>query len=774
MGAVVLARYSGYLLRYRWLVVGIAIAVMLAVSAGAVFVGTTNDYRSMFDEGDPNFTAFLDFEDTYGPANSALIAIAPRNGSVFSGSALSVVEELTEAAWYTPYATRVDSLTNYTHSWADGDELIVQPLVENASELEDADLEAVEKTALGATDIAGRLVARDGRVAGLVINFTLPEDADAAVLEITNHLHGLLDEFRDRYPDIAYYLSGDIPLHRAFAETTQTDFETLAPIMFLITVVVAAVLLRSAFGTLAITAVLICVVNSTVGFAGWIGTVFNPVNSGTPIIVMTVAIAHSVHIVETTLAGMRQGMDRNTAISESIRVNMWPVTLTSLTTIIGFLSLNASDSPPFRVLGNLVAFGVVCAFVYSIAFLPALLSILPMRVRTAAVERPALLDRFGAFIVARRTIVLWGSVLVTVLLCTGIYRLEFTDNWTKYFSDRYPFRQATDFIIENLTGMETLEYSLSASRDGAITDPEYLREIEAFAEWYREQPEVSHVQVFSDILKRLNKNMNGDNPDFYQIPDDSDLAAQYLLIYELSLPYGRDLANRIDVSRTSTRMTVVLRSLTSQQQLELDARAQSWLSANSPMLAGSEATGVSIVFSHLFQSNIRSILTGTIIAMGLISLILIFAFRSMRIGFLSLLPNFIPAALSFGLWGYLVGRVGLAGSVMTAIAFGIIVDDTIHFLSHYLKARNQGANSAESVRTVFRTVGHALWTTTAMLTLGFLVFASSGFEISWSLGLLVSFTVCFAFIADVTLLPALLMTFDRTKSRPAAAQPEQH
>ena len=541
--------------------------------------------------------------------------------------------------------------------------------------------------------------------------------------------------------------------------------------MFLIAVVVATILLRSIYATLAITAVLIFVVNSTVGFAGWLGTVFNPVNSGTPIIVMTVAVAHSVHIVESTLAGMRQGMDKNTAIAESLVLNAWPVFLTSLTTIIGFLSLNASDSPPFRILGNLVAFGVLCAFVFSMTFLPAMLSILPMRARTAPVRQSAYLDRFGALVVARRTILLWGSVVLTVVLCTGVFRLEFTDNWTKYFSERYPFRQATDFIVENLTGIETLEYSLSASREGTVTDPEYLREIDKFAEWYRQQPEVSHVQVFSDILKRLNKNMNGDNPEFYRIPEDPDLAAQYLLIYELSLPYGRDLTNQIDVSRTSTRMTVVLRSLTSQQQLQLDARAQAWLGANAPMLAGSDATGVSIVFSHLFQSNIRSILTGTILAMGLISVILVFAFRSLRVGLLSLVPNFIPAALSLGLWGYLVGRVGLAGSVMTAIAFGIIVDDTIHFLSKYLKARGEGLGSAEAVRNVFRTVGHALWTTTAILTLGFLVFASSGFEVSWSLGLLVSLTVVFAFLADFTLLPALLMTFDRKTSSPSTDVP---
>ena len=218
--------------------------------------------------------------------------------------------------------------------------------------------------------------------------------------------------------------------------------------------------------------------------------------------------------------------------------------------------------------------------------------------------------------------------------------------------------------------METLEYSLKSGREDGITDPVYLREIESFAQWFRTQPEVSHVQVFSDVMKRLNKNMHDDDPAFDRLPEDPELSAQYLLLYELSLPFGSDLNNRMDVAKSATRMTVVLRSLTSRQQRELDARAQAWRRAEAPGLA-TEATGVSIVFAHLSQRNIESMLTGTIIAMALISLILILVFRSVRLGLVSLVPNFIPAAMAFGLWGYLVGHVGLAGSVVTAIAFGM-------------------------------------------------------------------------------------------------------
>ena len=762
MSAPLLDRYVDAIARRRWVTVVAATVLMLAVTGGARFIGITNDYRSLFDEDNPQLAALDALEETYSSSNTALVAVAPREGSVFTRETLAAIEELTDAAWQAPWATRVDSLTNFSHSEASEDDLVVEPLVEDAPSLGDDDLARIEGIALGSIELAGRLVSHDGRVAGLAINFALPEDTDAALAEISDYLRSSLDEARTGHPDLAYYLTGDVILHRTFADVTQGEMETLAPIVFLIIVVASALLLRSVLGTLALVITLVFVVNTTLGFAGWIGTVFNPVNSGVPIIVMTVAVAHSVHIVAAVLAGMRRGLERHDAVAESLRDNAWPVFLTTATTVIGFLSLNASDSPPFRVLGNLVAFGVVCAYVYSMTVLPALLSILPVRAPRGRPERAEFFDRFGAFVVDRRTFLLWFVALLSLALVLGIPRIELTDNWTKYFDERYEFRRDTDFVIDNLTGMETIEYSLRAGREGGITEPDYLRAVDAFAEWYREQPEVAHVQAFPDIMRRLNRNMHGDDPAFFRLPDDPELAAQYLLLYELSLPFGSDLNNRIDIAKSATRLTAVTRSLSARQQRELDARAQAWLEANAPQLA-TEGSGVSIAFAHLSQRNIASMLRGTIVAMGLISLILIGVFRSVRLGLVSLVPNFIPAAMSFGLWGYLVGRVGLAGSVMTAIAFGIIVDDTIHFLSKYLRARRGGLSAPEAVRSTFRTVGRALWTTTAVLALGFLVFASSGFEVSWALGLMVATTIVFALLADFLLLPPLLMAIDRSK-----------
>ena len=223
-------------------------------------------------------------------------------------------------------------------------------------------------------------------------------------------------------------------------------------------------------------------------------------------------------------------------------------------------------------MGNMVAFGSLCAFVYAVTFLPAFLSFMPMRVRHARVGGmdffDRFFDRFGRFVVSHRVTLLCSFTVLTVALIAGISRVELKENWLDLLDESYEFRQSTDFISDNFTGVEAFEYSLNSGRESGVTEVEFLGQVDAFAEWYRAQPEVAHVFAISDIMKRLNKNLNGDKPEFYSLPGDFDLAAQYLLLYEFSLPVGLDLNNLIDVERSATRVTVVLSSLSTSVPIE--------------------------------------------------------------------------------------------------------------------------------------------------------------------------------------------------------------
>ena len=748
----------------RWLTVLLSLVVMLALAAGAGrIVEVEVDVRNHFGEDDPHIVALDRLEDIYALSDAALAVAAPKEGTIFTREALAAIEELTDRLWQTPYVTRVDSITNYQHSEGFEDELVVEPLVGDAATLGEEDLERIAGIALATEEIAGRFVSRDGRVAGLVVSVALPdEDRDLGKAEVTDFLRATVAELREKHAAIEYHLTGELVLNRAMREAIDDDMSILAPAALGTMLVVAVVLLRSLWGMAAILLMLIVVLASAMGFTGWTGMKFFGESGAALFVLMAVTVAHSVHMFEGMAAGLRRGLDRKEAAVQAMRVNMWPVFLTSLTTAIGFLSLNFADMPPFRVMGNMVAFGCLCAFVYAVTLLPAILSVMPLRSRPSGAVETDLFDRFGRFVVLRRNVLLGSFGVLVVVLVAGISRIELKENWLELLDESYEFRRSTDFISENFTGVETYEYSLTSGRTGGITDTDYLKRVDAFAGWYREQPEVAHVFAITDIMKRLNKNLHGDDPAFYSLPDDSDLAAQYLLLYEFSLPVGRDLNNLMDVDRSSTRMTAVLRSLSTDEKIALDERAQAWLRQNAPGME-TGATGVAVVGAQSIQRNIEGMLLGTVIAMAIVSLLLLLVFRSVRLGILSLIPNFVPAAMAMGLWGYLVGEVGVAASVVTAIAFGIIVDDTIHFMTKYVAARKNGLLPSEAVQSAFRSVGKALLATTVVFALGFMVFGASGMVTNQALGLLAGITVVIALLADFLFLPPLLMALDGTK-----------
>ena len=750
----------------RWLTVLLSVLVMLALGAGAMrIVPVDVDVRNHFGKDDPHIVALDLLEDTYALSDTVLVAVAPNEGTIFTRDALVAIEELTDRLWQTPYVTRVDSIANYSHSEGFEDELIVEPLIDDAASLTGSDLERIERIALGTEEVAGRFVSRDGRVAGLVVSVALPDlpgERQLGKVEVTDFLRAAAAEAREKHSAIGYHLTGDLVLNRAMREAIDEDTGVLAPITLATMLLVAVVLLRSLWGTVAILLMLVAVLASAMGFTGWTGMKLYGESAAALFVLMAVTVAHTVHIIEGMLAGLRQGMDRRQAAMHSVEVNAWAVFLTSLTTAIGFLSLNFADMPPFRVMGNIVAFGAMCAFFYSMTLLPAFLSAVPMRASPERAGRRDVFDILGRFVVSWRMTLLCASGVVVVVLIAGISRIELKENWLELLDESYEFRRSTDFISENFTGVETYEYSLGSGREGGITDVEYLNRVDAFAAWYREQPEVAHVFGIADIMKRLNKNLHGDDPDFYRLPDDSDLAAQYLLLYEFSLPVGRDLNNLIDVERSSTRMTVVLKSLSTDEKIGLDDRAQAWLVQNAPGME-TGATGVAVVGARSIQRNIEGMLLGTVIAMGIVSLLLLLVFRSVRLGLISLIPNFVPAAMAIGLWGYVVGEVGVAASVVTAIAFGIIVDDTIHFMTKYVAARKNGLLPSESVQSAFRSVGKALLATTVVFGLGFLVFGASGLVTNQALGLLTGMTVVIALLADFLFLPPLLMALDGTR-----------
>ncbi len=763
-----LDRYIHYVLTLRWPVLLILVAATVVMSLGVQYLNTTNDLKFLFSKDNPHYQALISLEKRFTSTSTALVAFAPKEGTVFTQETLAAIEEFTDQAWRVPYTRRVSSLTNYIHSEAIDDELTVRELVKDSRSLSDEDIQYIEEVAKNTVGFPGFLVADDGKVSGLAITFALPEDpleSDAAIIEAVDYLEALVEEARELHPEINYYLTGEVVISRVYAKVSEENLQELIPIMIPVILIVTMFLLRSVLSCICVFTTVFVVGNITMGFAGWIGMVLSPASVITPIILATIVVAHTVHVASAVSLNMAGGMEQRAAIAEALRKNAWPLFLSSLTTMIGFLSLNASEVQPFRDIGNLTAFGVVVTFVFTMSFMPALLSVVRLRKRVLKTGQLGLLERLAEFVIARNRLLLVGVGAVAIIAGLGVFRIEFNDSPTRYMDERYQFRIDTDFVIDNLTSVEPIEYTLESGSDGGITNPEYLQAVDAFAEWYRQQPEVGRVQSFAETIKRLNQILNGDNPEFYRIPDNADLASQFLLLHELSLPVGADLNDRIDISKSATRMTVQVRGHpSSADQRRLVERAEEWIKANQPNL-NAEATGFSIASAYLSVENTSAMLRSTGVAMLLISLIFLILLRDVRLGIISLLPNFVPLIVTFGIWGYFVSELNLGGAMVSIMAFGIIVDDTIHFLTKYQSARREGKDAADSVRATFRTVGSALLTTTTALCAGFLVLTLSGFKPTWTTGSMVSAAILIALLADFLLLPALLVTVYGKKFR---------
>ena len=773
------ARLGEWVIAARWPIIAATLILVAIAASGGRFLEFSSNYRVFFSEDNPQLLAFEALENTYTRNDNVLFAVVPDDRDATSARALEAVAWLTERAWQTPYSTRVDSLANFQHTTADGDDLVVRDLVDEAVRADPAERSRIRATSLAEPRLAARLIATDGAVGGVNVTVQMPgEDETLEVPQVVEFVRGLAAEVRERFPGIDVRLTGMVMMNYAFTESSLLDMKTLMPVSFAVMALMLALLTRGLGGTFATLLVVALSILVAMGLGGWAGFPFTPPSAAAPTIVLTVAIANCVHVLVTLLHVMqaeasrtlaergsgallrrtRTGELKRAAIVESVRVNLQPVFLASLTTALGFLSMNFSDVPPFRHLGTFVAFGVGAAFVLSITFLPALLSLLPVRVRATGHRDDPVMAKIAELVVRRRRPLLWGSALVVAGLVASIPRNELNDVFVEYFDDSVEFRRDADFTVGNLTGLYTMEYSLVSGGSGGIGDPAFLAGVEAFAEWYRAQPETIHVNVITDTFRRLNMNMHGDDPAAYRLPGSRDLAAQYLLLYEMSLPYGLDLNNQLDVDKSSTRMTVATKTLSSNELLALDRRAQQWLAENAPGVARAEEAGTSLMFAYLGRRNIRAMLLGTTVALVGISLVLIAALRSWRLGLASLVPNLVPGAMGFGIWGLAVGEVGLSLSVVTSMTLGIVVDDTVHFLTKYRRARSElGRSPPDAVRYAFVTVGRALLTTSLVLVAGFLVLSLSSFELNAGMGLLTALVIALALVADFFLLPPLLM-----------------
>ena len=755
--------YSRFIVNNPILVILLSLIWTGIAIYGVTYFRFTNDYRYFFSSENPYLTAFEELERTYSSPDTLLFVYQPQDGTkATSAQALQMVDEITTQGWQIPFSTRVDSITNFQNTRAIGeDDLEVRDLVVDARQT-DAEMRAyIEETILNEPLLVGRLLSQDARTGAILISLRPPRDDPMATNSIVISARALRAEMREKYPNIRLELTGSQMLSQSFSEAAQSDLSTLTPLMYLIIAGFLVIATRSISGTIATVIVIALSAAAAMGFGSWLNIPVSPPVSGAPVIILTVAVADCVHLLITALVARGNGADKRQAIIESLSINAQPVFLTSVTTAIGLFSLNFSDAPPYRDLGTLAGFGALFAWVLSMSLFPALLTLMPMGTSKSISLQSSIMGRFADWVILRRRSLLLIMLGVAVTSTALLPRFTFNDRFVEYFDERMDFRVASDWASDNLTGIYIINYSLDGEGSGGVSEPAYLEDLDNFAAWLRVQPEVKHVASFSDVIKRINRSMNADRQSFYAVPENRELSAQYLLLYEMSLPYGLDLNDQLNVDKSASRMLVTLTDVSTAQMNDLRDRAMGWLRENTPEAMHVEASGQSVMFSYIGRRNFEAMTQGTLVAFLLISACLMFALRSLRLGLISLVPNIAPPVVAFGMFSLIQTEVGFWTSFVTATAIGLIVDATVHMLTKYRHARiNLNRSAEDSVRYSFATVGTALWVSSVILVTGFMVLTYSPFLINGMLGLLVSMTILAALILDFLLLPPLLIEID--------------
>ncbi|EMV3027127.1 MMPL family transporter [Vibrio parahaemolyticus] len=750
------------LTKYSLLVLLATIFLIIVATIGGKNLYFRGDYDIFFDGTNKQLLAFDEIQTTFAKTDNLAIVIAPEDGDIFTPQTLSLIQKITVDAWQVPYSSRVDSIANYQHTEAFDDELLVEDLLYSEYELTPERISKVKSIALSEPVLKSALVSEKGDVTVVNITVQLPEmDKTAEVEEVVSSINAMIDRYQRAYPDVTFHKAGIIAMNHAFMTAAQDDSSTLVPTMLVVILVFLTIMLRSILSVIATLIVIIGSVMATMGISGWAGMFLSTATVNVPTLIMTLAVADCVHVIATMRQSMKNGFTKVQSIERSIALNFVPILITSVTTAIGFLMMNMSDSPVLRDFGNLSALGVMVACFLSVTLLPALLKLLPIHVKMeTSQDQKHVMDRLGDFVVSQRRALLPLSVAVIVVCASLIPLNKVNDESVEYFGQRNEFRQAADFMEERISGMTNISIAIKTNESQGIAAPDFLNTIGEFSSWLRDQPETDHVATLADVYKRLNKNMHGDDEAYYSLPQARELAAQYLLLYEMSLPYGLDLYNQINVDKSSIKMVLTVANLGSVELVDLENRIYQWFAEHAPQYQV-VASSPSLMFAHIGETNMASMLSTLPITLVLISALLIFALRSVRLGLISLMPNIAPAVIGFGLWALISGEINLGLSVVVTLTLGIVVDDAVHFLSKYQRARREGQTAEQAVRYAFHTVGRALWITTVVLVAGFSVLAMSSFRLNADMGQLSAIVIFIALVVDFLFLPTLLMLFDK-------------
>ena len=754
-----------------------ALAVGCVILGAALTWGMTNSSRdatfgSILSENDPYKAEVDEALEDFPASTSVLFAFKALEGEqtqnpgtalstdVFNFEALGAMNALSERYTEVESAISVGSLINRRLSSADAERLDRDYLLPELDTLSVSDLAAIKQVAINDSDLTNSLLSPEGDMALARIKYKASADDQQTRLSIARSVVALRDSLRTEYPGVGIYILGSVLFELDSYNAQIKDSKYLSPLVMFTCIGLLWFCLRSLAFSLCLFAVAFSTIGMTVGTWGWTGIAFNQISSLAPLVVLVIAIADGIHIVSVYSQGLHNGMGKMEAMRDSLAINIQPVTLATITTAMGFLSLNYCSSPGIYGFGNIIAIGVCWAYLVTLALLPALILLLPASKAAKPLGVHGFISSIDRLVANRggTLLALGGAIIAITLALLPLNKIDF--NRYSFIDTESDFHHVITALREKIGNDQALVYSIDSKEYYGITEPEFLKQVDAFSQWLETQPEASFVTSYTDYLRAQNLSEHDDDEKFDVLPLDKLQVIDYLVGYQLVQEIEPNLEPIFNSDYSAIRLVVGTSNLSNRQLILFNDRIDLWIDENVAKKYRVLHADNNILFARLDRAISVELMQGFSLSFVLITLTLLIGLKSLRYGLLSIMPNLFPATIVFGMWGLFVGQLSPYVLMLFSISIGLVVDDSVHILSKYISAKRGGRSPAESVSYSLDKAGSAITITTLSLALGTFILVFSNTFYFQNVALLLTPIIVVALLLDLLFLPPLLTRLD--------------
>ena len=755
------------ILRIRWFNI-ILFALLVGVSVvGLKQIKTDVDQDNWFLEDDEMLAAKDRFEEIFG--NDDFCAVLVEADNVFTPEILSRIRELgAELVEKVPFADDVISLTDFEFTFGTEEGMEIIDLVPEPVPTSPDELAKIKAMALSKPSMKNKIVSEDGRHAWIALRMKpIPDvweknkkmNPEMAVGHTFCEVVGQ-EKYRVLNPKTTGMPIINVEKRKFFGKETPKLFK----LSILLTILILAVSLRSVTGVVFPMITAVSGIMIVFGFQGFLGVSFDPSMIFIPVFLsMAVSIGYSIHVFNFFKREFFKTGRRHNAIVHALEETGWPLLFSALTTIAALLSFMLVPLRPIRWVGGSSACLVAVTYVLVIVVLPSLLSFGKDRKPHAVYAEKGgrllerLMDRLGSRVLSRpkTTITIFLVIVVTCLV--GITKFEVSFDVIETMGLKIPYVARLDYIGNTPVGsMYSYDVAIEFADFGDAKDPENLRKFEQLVEEIKTLPLTKKVTSLLDIIKDMNQVLNAGDPSFYSIPENREMVAQLLLLYENA--GGIEAEKWVDYDYQRLRLMVEVTDYNSAEgmrELQLIQQQSKELFPDARVMLIGSISQFTVMMDYVSWGQLRSFLT----ALAVIGILLIVVFGSTKIGLIAMIPNISPALAVGGIMGFASIPLDIMTVTIMPMLLGLAVDDTIHFINHYQLEYNRTGSYNESTRRVFKTVGVALFLTSMVLILNFSAYLGSLSKMYVNLGILVTAGILAALAADYFVTPVLLNRF---------------